>query len=297
LHDGSWEKTIGWIMFNVDLNVCYRNFGFVPSGGLLNDLKGKLFGHFNLLKRLQARDIMEALNIGDCDIMLDVGCGAGYFTIEMAKVGQKAYGIDVNPYVKKIRIPWELEGKLVYIQASGENLPFRDGYFDKVLASEVLPMVGDPHRFVSEIRRVLKPNGRLVISNGAGHPVIRDAFATRARLLRWLQKRYAERMPSSYAHYCTILQRSFSTRQKAFLEESDVLDLLRKNGFNVVSLDHTPGFLAGAYLSWSQFLLYLRTGTTLSQRNFVVKFWILRLLRVFEKRRHKGGLLCVAENP
>jgi ubiquinone/menaquinone biosynthesis C-methylase UbiE len=283
-------------MFDVDLNVCYRNFGFIPSGRIWNDLKGKLFGHFNLIKRLQAKDIMEALNAGASDILLDVGCGAGYFTVEMAKVGQKTYGIDVSPYVNTIQVPRRLKGKLEYIQAFGENLPFCDGYFDKVLASEILPMVGDPHRFVSEIRRVLKPNGRLVISNGAGHPVIRDAFVTRARLLRWLQKRYAERMPFSYAHYCTILQRSFSTRQKAFLEERDVLDLLRKNGFNVVSIDYTPGFLAGAYLSWSQFFLYLRTGTTLSQRNFVVKFWILRLLRVFEKRRYKGGLLCVAEN-
>ncbi len=168
--------------------VHYWNFGFIPSGSLRHDLRGKLFGHPNLLKRLQAREIMSALHLQPSDTALDLGCGAGFFTVEMAKMAQKAYGIDINPYVKAIQVPPALRGRLEYIQVSAERLPFAEEHFDKVLASEVLPMIPDPNRFLEEIRRVLKSGGRLLIANGAGHPNIEEAYRRRPLFFQWLKK-------------------------------------------------------------------------------------------------------------
>ena len=281
-------------MVQCSKTVNYCNYGFIPTGIFLSDLKGKLFGSPNLTKRLQAKDIMETMNIQPSDLVLDFGCGSGYMTVEMAKVAQKAYGIDVNDYIETIRIPPELRGRLEFIKTSGTQLPFQDHFFDKVLASEVLPMIPDPKAFLSEMERVLKSGGCLVIVNGGGHPAIKNAFEKRPFLLRVLQKIFSKRMPNSYEEYCSILQKSFKTAQDHFLNENEIRQLLLQSHFDVDSIDYTPGYWAGAYISWSQFYLYLKKGKTLSQRGFFFKYCLLTLLRRFEKRRYQGGILCIA---
>jgi ubiquinone/menaquinone biosynthesis C-methylase UbiE len=282
---------------SINPKIKYYSFGFIPNGNFKSDFWGKLFGFPNLLKRLQAKSIMQALDIQPQDTVLDFGCGAGYFTVEMAKAARKAYGIDVVQYVTEIKIPEILKDKLEYIQTSGTQLPFGDHYFDRVLASEVLPMVPDPNEFLREIKRVLKPGGRLVISNGAGHPVIRQAYTTRPFWFRFLEQRYSERMPKSYEEYCATLQKSFGTSRNNFLDEADIRDLLSSSSFRFEQIDYAPRFLAGAYISLAQFLMYLRTGKTLSQQSFRLKYLLLSLISAFDPRKYKGGLICVATKP
>jgi ubiquinone/menaquinone biosynthesis C-methylase UbiE len=281
-------------LLDIDDRVNYWSFGYLPIGSI-RDTGRKLFGHGNLLKRLQAKDIMKALNIQPEDLLLDFGCGNGYMTVEMAKLAKKAYGIDIVDYIKTIQIPESLKGRLEFIKTSGTTLPFQDNFFDKILASEVLPMIPDPMEFLFEIRRILKPQGRLVIVNGGGHPTIRKAFNKSSLLLKMLKKIFPERMPSSYEEYCTILQHSFNTAQRGFLTEENLQDLLSKSGFGTKRVEYTPGYFAGAFISWSQFLLYLRNGKTISQRGFFLKYIMLTLLRIFEKKKYSGGILCVAE--
>lgn len=278
---------------HVGNKVNYYNFGYLPSGSI-RDVNGKLFGYRNLLKRLQAKDIMKALNIQPRDLLLDFGCGSGYMTVEMAKVAQKAYGIDVIDYIEKIQIPEKLKGRLEFIKTSGTRLPFLDNTFDKILASEVLPMIPDPTQFLSEMRRVLKPEGLLIIVNGGGHPTVKEAFDKRALLLKILKNIYSKRMPSSYEAYCEVLQKSFKTAQRGFFPEGDLRYLLAKSGFETDWIDYTPGYVAGAFISWSQFMLYLRTGKTISQRGFLPKYILLTLLSFLEKKKYPGGILCVA---
>jgi SAM-dependent methyltransferase len=55
-------------------------------------------------------------------------------------------------------------------------LPFADGSFDVVWASEVIEHVADTARFLSEIRRVLVPGGRLLVTT-PNHPRLRLALA------------------------------------------------------------------------------------------------------------------------
>ena len=142
---------------------------------------------------------------------------------------------------------------------------------------------------------MLKSGGRLVIANGAGHPDIEEAYRRRPLVFRWLQKRYPDQMPASYQEYCTLLQSSFGTSQRRFFQEGDIRSLLEENGFRSIHFDYSPGHLFGLYFSWSQFLLYLRTSRTISQENFPLKFCLFSLIRPFERRKFRGGLLCVAQ--
>lgn len=277
---------------DVSLKNRYLNFGFIPnSNSFVQNIKGKLFGHINLLKRLQAKDIIKSLDIQSSDRVLDFGCGQGFFTVEMAKLAHEAIGIDINPFILSIQIPKSLEGRLKYIQVKGEELPFPDDHFDRILASEILPMIPDPDFFLRQISRVLKPGGKLVICNGAGHPAIADLYEAKGKKFERLKQRYPERFPSSYVEYERILQESFGTGQTRFLKEADIQKLLTEAGFENISFAYSPGSIAGSYFSWSQFMLYLKTGKTLSQKRFLFNYFLLSLLRRFEKKTYKGGLI------
>ncbi len=92
---------------------------------------------------------------------LDVGCGGGILSEELAKTGILVTGVD--PSRESIRIAREHAAagglKIDYQEASGEKIPFSDGLFDMVFCCDVLEHVGDVRRVVSEISRVLRPGG------------------------------------------------------------------------------------------------------------------------------------------
>lgn len=70
---------------------------------------------------------------------------------------------------------------LVDVIASAEQIPFRDQRFDLVLCTQMLEYATDPGRVLSEIYRVLKPGGRLLLSVPAMFP--QDADEDRWRFL------------------------------------------------------------------------------------------------------------------
>jgi ubiquinone/menaquinone biosynthesis C-methylase UbiE len=289
-------KTIrGMLSEYLDIShrINYRNFGYIPRGSI-RDILGKLFGHVNFLKRLQARDVMVMLDIQGPDIILDFGCGSGYFTVEMAKEAHQTYGFDVTPYLRTIGIPPPLAGKLGFVMGRGENLPFQDNRFDKILASEILPMTNDPRAFLSEMRRVIRRGGRLVICNGAGHPSIKKAYERGHWFLKILSGIYKEKVPASYESYCSILQKSFGTCQTAFLEKEDIASLLEETGFSLETIAYSPSSFIGATLSWSQFLLWIRKRRTLSQKYFHFVYPVASIINSLGRARYEGGLICSA---
>lgn len=272
----------------------FFSFGYIPIGISRYDIPGRLFGAPNLIKRLQAPDVMAALDIQRTDSVLDFGCGSGYMTVEMAKLAAKATGIDVNPYVASIRVPPSLAGRLEYIQTSGTQLPFPDSSFDRILASEVLPMIPEPGPFLAEIKRVLKPGGRLVVANGTGPRAIEDAYATNAPRLAELARRYPGRMPGSYAEYCARFQAIAGTARTNFMSGEEIAVNLERAGFAIRATRFSPRQSAGDWLAWRQFELYLRTGKVVFDSRFLPTFLKLLAMSFGDRRDYKGGIILVA---
>jgi ubiquinone/menaquinone biosynthesis C-methylase UbiE len=271
--------------------VSFWSFGYVPTGRS-RDVLRRLLGFPNLLKRAQARAVMRALDVRPDDTCLDVGCGSGYFTIEMAKLGNKAIGVDTNTYVTSIRIPPFLEGKLSYLSQDARSLPIPDASIDVVLCSEVLMMIAQPEEFLNEVARVLKPGGRLVAVNGLGHPAIREGYKTKGMMFQLSRLMLWKHMPASYEDYYKDLQAHFKTA----LQPEDPTyypQLLERMGFRVQTVSYSPSALAGSFLSWLQFNQFNSTGEGVTKFR-LFNFLMATILNGLDKVGYQGGQILVA---
>ncbi len=94
---------------------------------------------------------------------LDLGCGDGRLTAEMADAGAKPVGVEIaDAALERARASYsELDFRLAPIAGP---LPFEDCSSELVWASEVIEHVADTARWLSEARRVLAPGGRLLVT-------------------------------------------------------------------------------------------------------------------------------------
>jgi 2-polyprenyl-3-methyl-5-hydroxy-6-metoxy-1,4-benzoquinol methylase len=100
--------------------------------------------------------------------LLEIGCGMGFDSLEFLKRGVRVTATDLTPSAVAVaRRHFELE-EVVAEDLRVENvlaLSFDDRTFDAVWANGVVHATGDTGRAIQEIRRVLKPSGRAIISH------------------------------------------------------------------------------------------------------------------------------------
>jgi len=92
---------------------------------------------------------------------LEVGCGGGLMTEEVACMGFDTTGVDPSERSVLVAARHARDGGLNirYLTGSGESLPFEDQSFGVVFCCDVLEHVRDLPKVISEISRVLKPGG------------------------------------------------------------------------------------------------------------------------------------------
>lgn len=96
--------------------------------------------------------------------LLDIGCADGTTTRQLQKIIPKARITGVDYYKKAIDFAKKKKDKIKYVHADAHNLPFASNSFDTVTAIETLEHLENPKDALSEIRRVLKPKGYLIIA-------------------------------------------------------------------------------------------------------------------------------------
>lgn len=104
--------------------------------------------------------------------VLDAGCGAGPLAAQLHARGARVSGFDLSARMVDLareRLPEDVDLRVADL---GEPLPYADERFDLVCASLVLHYLRDWEEPLAEIRRVLRPGGRLIAS--VNHPL---AFA------------------------------------------------------------------------------------------------------------------------
>lgn len=118
-------------------------------------------------RRLQERIQLVLDRLGDCRAFLDIGCGSGQYLKAVATHGvPRIAGVDESP--DRLEEARRACSKAELYVARADELPFPDQSFDVVLAAQVLHEIylfgqpGEMAQVLREIRRVLKPGGRLI---------------------------------------------------------------------------------------------------------------------------------------
>ena len=100
-------------------------------------------------------------------LILDVGCGPGMLSGDLAKKGYKGFGLDTSDMM--IRLSKDLFRQLKkedwnFLVGDVEETQFSKNTFDCVIASGVIEYMDEDLKMLNEMRRILKPGGYLIIN-------------------------------------------------------------------------------------------------------------------------------------
>ena len=172
-----------------------RQLGY-PSG-----IFGRLLMKFLNRGNVEMNEIaFKQLNLQPGDSVLEIGFGGGYLLDKIAACQIPSFiaGVDLSIDVlqmgnRKFK-PQIEQGYVELKQASGDSLPYGDLTFNKICTVNTIYFWSDPKLVLDECRRVLKPNGKLVVCYNS------SAFLEQTKLTQHGFKTYEPKDLESLMH-------------------------------------------------------------------------------------------------
>ncbi len=96
--------------------------------------------------------------------VVDVGCGVGYGTVELAREAHLVIGLDQDQEALTLAGQRYQANNLLWVQGVADSLPFRDASVDLICCFQVLEHLQQPERFLQEARRILAADGILLLT-------------------------------------------------------------------------------------------------------------------------------------
>jgi len=128
------------------------------------ECRGILGSRDNRCHMAKVRRIIKWLNLSDGSRLLEVGTGTGLHASWIGQSLEVSYtGVDLSPVMLEIARK-RLGQEATLIEAPAEDIPYEDAFFDGVFCSGALHHVADKRKAVSEMARVVKHGGRVVLS-------------------------------------------------------------------------------------------------------------------------------------
>jgi demethylmenaquinone methyltransferase/2-methoxy-6-polyprenyl-1,4-benzoquinol methylase len=201
------------------------------------------FGIDRLWRKKTIRIISEYKK---CPDILDVATGTADLAIAALKIHPKSVkGIDISEKMletgKKKLLEKGLSDKVELLKADSENIPFADGSFDVAMAAFGVRNFADPLKGLSEMRRVLKNNGLVMVlefSKPTGFP-FRNIYNFYFRNILPIFGRMFSKNRNAYNYLPESVMK--------FPDNEEFLEILMKAGFTQTRQVKLTGGIASIY--------------------------------------------------
>lgn len=193
-------------------------------------------GRFNFRRRRECSLILNWLDARPGESILDIGCGDGSYTAQVARRGARVLGIDIHPRWLPFAQRHRSNERCSFAHMNAEEMPLAAGSFDRVLSLCVIEHFGRDEIVLGHVARVLKPGGRFVFSaDSLSNPGIREHERERHR------RRYAVNTFYTKESVSAKLERAgfLVERTRYILHRPIDLSLVRLSW----KLDDLPGWL------------------------------------------------------
>jgi len=124
-------------------------------------------GFLNYGNRSMISAVVRLLDAKAGETIVDVGFGGGYALELIAPkvIPARVMGVEIsNAMIEAAKARW---GETIEVQlADAAAMPFADGFFDGIISVNTIYFWNNPVAVLQEFRRVLRPNGRLVLGIG-----------------------------------------------------------------------------------------------------------------------------------
>ncbi len=130
--------------------------------------------------RRSAEAFLADASVGSEQRMLDVACGEGQLAIPAARAGAHVAGIDIAPnWIEQARERAAAEGLTIRFDVGdAEDMPYGDGDFDVVTSLIGAMFAPRPERVATELQRVCRPGGRIIMGNWTAEGFVGSFFRT-----------------------------------------------------------------------------------------------------------------------
>ncbi|HVS86544.1 MAG TPA: class I SAM-dependent methyltransferase [Gaiellaceae bacterium] len=189
-------------------------------------------------------------NVAGKDVV-ELGCGTAYFSAWLAKRGARVVGVDPTPAQLETarRLMDESGIRFELVQAPGERVPLPDASFDIAISEHGAATWADPHEWIPEAARLLRPGGLLAFLHST--PLAHICFPPVGEITTQLQRPYFDLGGTAWTEDDGVEYQ---------LTHGEWIAVLRANGFAVERLielqagpdAETPRFYSDTPAEWAR---------------------------------------------
>ena len=132
----------------------------------LNHVIFKLIGTTTFTRLIEWKFVFKLLNPQKGDKICDIACGGGTLSLKIAEKGCEVHGIDISEFmIKKAKNFAIIEHiRCEFVVGDAEYLPYKSGYFDKIVCNCSLEHFQNDIKALKEMNRILRENGYIVLT-------------------------------------------------------------------------------------------------------------------------------------
>jgi len=175
--------------------------------------------------------------------VLEIGFGEGYGTAELAAQVASVVGLDVDAEsVAHAGAKYGAEN-CTFQAYDGNRIPFDEGTFDAAVSFQVIEHIQDDRAYLAEIRRVLKPDGRLLLTTPNGRIRVRPGRRpwNRFHVREYHADQLAQVMGEYFARVRVLGIRGREEAQRIELDRlRDILRIVRLDPLNIRQMVPEP---------------------------------------------------------